>query len=410
MQRKKQVFLGLIALFLFSVPYSKFLLSVSMIGMVFIGLFDVTTKPTGIKFRPSLREKLRNYIHSPYFWILGFVLVAYIPSGLWSSDLGEWWWRLRTKSPFLFLPLAMYLAPKLERHEFGWIWKYLVILCTLSLAAVLSQYLIDPEGIVELLYYGKPIPTPCHHIRYSLFVAFGGVVAVDQMLSSKGRWAWILGICAVLLAIGIHILAVRSGILVYYICLWVWILLRLRGAWKWILATVSLGAFALLPFLAYQLSPTFKQKMDYVKYDWEQFRKGDGANYSDSDRWHSIVAGYELFKENPILGVGIGDLKMANRQKMEELGLAVTRNKFPHNQWLFVMAGSGLLGLIIFAGGIFGPLFFASPTAHPLMYSFYVLVFLSFMAEHTVETAVGTALTVGMICLLVKEWRDGIRV
>ena len=94
MQRKKQVFLGLVALFLFSIPYSKFLLSVSMIGMVFIGLFDVSLRPARIRFRSNLKGYLQEYIRSPYFWILGLVFLAYIPSGLWSNDLGEWWWRV----------------------------------------------------------------------------------------------------------------------------------------------------------------------------------------------------------------------------------------------------------------------------------------------------------------------------
>jgi len=61
----------------------------------------------------------------------------------------------------------------------------------------------------------------------------------------------------------------------------------------------------------------------------------------------------------------------------------------PHNQFLFVLAGVGILGLSLFLLALLIPLFYRSAYRHPFFLGFYLIFLCAFMVEHTIENAVG---------------------
>jgi O-antigen ligase len=404
----KHLYFVFLCLFVVALIYSKFLLSVSMIGFVVFGLFEWRVRPFSVSLKNDLRAELKSFASTPAFVLLSLPVLAYLISGVNSADLGEWFWRVRTKSPFLFMPLAFFLMPKLDKTSYKAFWSWLLGVAVLSLAIVLLPFIYDQQSMVDLIYVGKTVPTPCHHIRYSMILVIAVLGGLHLLRSLKGlrKNLVILGIS--FLFIGLHLLAVRTGIVLLYLGIFSWVILALRGMWRWLAVGVSLFGMVLIPMLAFQFSPTFKQKMDYVKYDWEQYQKGHGATYSDSERWLSLEAGHRLWKDHPILGVGIGDLKSEMQVAFKEMGAEVSRKKFPHNQFLFVLAGCGLLGAMIFFGGFLTPLVLHHPGRHELLWSVYILLTASFMVENTVETAVGTAVTIGFIVILLKQSKDGV--
>jgi O-antigen ligase len=306
------------------------------------------------------------------------------------------------------MPLAFFLMPKLDNASYKAFWAWLLGVAVLSLALVLLPFIYDQQSMVDLIYVGKTVPTPCHHIRYSMIMVIAVLGGLHLLRSLKGMRKNLVIVGISFLFIGLHLLAVRTGIVLLYLGIFSWVILALRGMWRWLAVGVSLFGMVLIPMLAFQFSPTFKQKIDYVKYDWEQYQKGEGATYSDSERWLSLEAGHRLWKDHPILGVGIGDLRSEMQVAFKEMGAEVSRKKFPHNQFLFVLAGCGLLGAMIFFGGFLTPLVLHHPGRHGLLWSVYILLTASFMVENTVETAIGTAVTIGFIAILLKQSKDGV--
>ena len=106
--------------------------------------------------------------------------------------------------------------------------------------------------------------------------------------------------------------------------------------------------------IAFNLSDIFKERVDSGKSDIEKIIDGD--LYSS---WGIRVAfwqiTYEILKENPILGVGIGDYretfaKTLEKEKIKKIPLGMKTfmsNTHAHNQFLMIIIQMGIVGLLI---------------------------------------------------------------
>ena len=395
-----------LALFLFSMVYSKFLLSVSMFGLGFSAVFIISEATGKLQFRSGFFKNFRTFLDHPTFWSLGLLVMVYLLSGFYSDDLSEWWWRVRTKSPFLLIPLTFFIYEKWPKALYERVMMFFVIVMSLSALWVSGYYLSHQEEVVELLRVGKTMPTPCHHIRFSIMLSIAAIIAVYHLLFDPGqRPRWLYPICVVLLVIGLHVLSVRSGLITLYLGLFSLAMIKLFQNGRSIISILILLMILAVPFIAYRMLPSFKQKIDYVRWDLQQFQKTEGDNYSDSERILSLRAGWEIWRSNPLFGVGIGDLRSSMKTYYLE-NYEKEEAKFPHNQFLFVLAGCGLIGAILFFGGFFWPLIAVRTRYKALLFAIYVILTASFMVENTIETAVGTATTLFWIVFFIKEGHD----
>ena len=175
---RKNAILFFLALLIVSVFYSKFLLSVSMIALVAIGVFHINTTSRKFGLRPDIKHRLYLFVRSPIFASFSLLFLAYLISGVNSSDTAEWIWKVRTKGPFLFLPLAFFLMPPLSGKEYLGLRWFTVFMALFSFAIIFVSYMFNQEEMLALLYKGQPIPTPVHHIRYSLLLAISTIISL----------------------------------------------------------------------------------------------------------------------------------------------------------------------------------------------------------------------------------------
>jgi O-antigen ligase len=147
-----------------------------------------------------------------------------------------------------------------------------------------------------------------------------------------------------------------------------------------------------LPWIAFKTLPSFKQKTEYMVYDWGRYLENEGETYSDSERWISLKTGWQSWQQHPWLGAGAGDLPAeTNRIVNENYPAYAYTPKLPHNQFLYILAGTGLLGLGLSVVAFLMPLFAGQQRIHYLFAVFQILVFTSFLVEYTIETAMGVA-------------------
>lgn len=392
----------LVLLFMTSMIYSKFLLSVSMFGLGAMAVFDFSNN---MKLRDDFLSGVKLFFRTPVFVALALTVLAYLISGVNSSDLGEWFWRVRTKSPFLFLPMIFFLLPMWPKVWYSHFMAFFAAMASLSAILVMANYFINQQEMLELLYVGKPIPTPCHHVRYSLILAIAALIALHGIFSVSFKWRKWMPVVLLILAAAVHVLAVRTGLVMFYFGIAILSAYHLVLQRKWILLIAAMAGTAIIAVLATEYVPSLKQKLDYARYDLEQYKKGEGQTYSDSERIISIQTGWQLFLENPMAGVGIGDLRQEMTSAYERTEV-ISRKKFPHNQLVFVLAGCGLLGAILFFGGLLYPLAMSRPPEMVLYRVIYLLLLMSMVVENTIETQVGTAIVIFWICIFLKWEKD----
>jgi O-antigen ligase len=132
-------------------------------------------------------------------------------------------------------------------------------------------------------------------------------------------------------------------------------------------------------------------RIAYMKYDWERFSTQDeGHLYSDAARWISLKSGWSLWQQYPMLGTGAGDLWSETKRNTAALFPTYAQEpRLPHNQFIFILASTGLLGLIFSLIAFWGPIYAARKNA--LFMSFQIMAFASFLIECTIENAIGVS-------------------
>lgn len=377
---------------------SPFLLSIAIWGWVGIAFWQCSRDmPPGVG--PSgwrmLVCSFRNLFRQPALAALALLLLVPALSGLWSADHAYWLERVRVRLPFLVMPWAFANLPFLDTRRLHAVLYLLVGIMAVICLGVLGNYFLHRQEIMQAMFEGRPMPVPRNHIRFSLLVSTAVLAGMylwrQRVIWQFDRARWILGGCTLFLFGCVHFLAVRSGLIALYAALF---FLSLRWAWQgrrwgWMFLAPVIAGFVL--WGAVQTLPTLHQKWGYALYDWQQYRQGKGASYSDSARWVSMQAGWRIWQAHPWLGVGAGDLPAAIRETTAAYFPQYrAAPKLPHNQFLYLLAGTGLLGLFFSLYAFLRPVF-AYRGGQALFYAFQCMVLVSFLVEYTIETAIGAA-------------------
>ncbi|MEQ1746070.1 MAG: O-antigen ligase family protein [Saprospiraceae bacterium] len=381
-----------------SMAVSPFLLAMAMWGLVVTAFWQVVREtPRGPERRwwRILVRSFRNLFHQPACSALLLLLLVPVASGLWSEDHAYWLERVRVRLPFLVLPWVFANLPRLGERRHRLLLYILVWAMAVMCVGVAINFFLHETEIMHAMYQGRPMPVPRNHIRFSLMVATS-VLAGAWLWQNRFFWRYAgermaLAVVVVFLFGFAHFLAVRSGLIALYAALF---FLAVRWAWRsrrWGVALAAGLAAVCLFWGAVRTVPSLRQKWAYTVYDWQQYRQGAGATYSDSERWISMKSGWLIWQEHPWIGVGTGDLpKETEKTLTQYFPRYQGAPKLPHNQFLYLLAGTGLSGLCFSLFAFLYPVF-AHRDKRALFYAFQVMVLASFLVEYTIETAMGVA-------------------
>lgn len=349
-----------------------------------------------LRWDAILRRSFGSLFRQPVYALFLLLLLLPALSGLWSDDQAYWLERTRVRLPFLVLPWVFANLPALSLRQYRLVLYILVWVMVVLCAGVGVNYVLHREAILEALRQGRSIPVPRNHIRFSLLLATA--VLAGGYLWRKGfflrfRWERIaLAAATVFLFIFLHFLSVRSGLVALYAALLFTLAQYIWHTRRWRMGLAVVALLVSIPWVALKTFPSLEQKLAYTKYDWERYQENEGGYYSDAERWVSLKSGWLIWRDHPWLGVGAGDLPGATMQIVREQFPAYqAQPKLPHNQFLYIMAGTGLLGLGCSMLAFLYPLFAERHRKQYLFAAFQVMIFTSFLVEYTIETAMGVA-------------------
>ncbi|WP_104420564.1 O-antigen ligase family protein [Neolewinella xylanilytica] len=339
------------------------------------------------------REYFPAFLRGSLFWGLTGLYLYLIFLAPQTFDWTYYLERLRVKLPLLILPIAWAGIPFWYGDHYTRQWEarsLLIGFVTVVLVGVLLNYALHFEEINEMIYRGKAMPVPRgNHIRFSLLVAIAATAGLDAWFRYRKGWLLCLGIA---LFLGLHVLAVRSGLAVGYAG---WTIVAIgwslrQGNYR-LLAGGVVG-LVVLPVMAYLLVPSFSTKMDYMRYELlHRDPAQDDLEYSDEGRWTSIRIGWEVWKENPLLGVGPGNLRSVMDREYARR-LPDTPGKRPHNQFVTALAGGGIVGFAITLACFLAIGFGGGRWRDPLFLAVWTIFLLSCLVENTLESSVGVTM------------------
>lgn len=377
-------------IFVISLIYSRFMVSVAMILVVILAIMKAKED-----YRFSVISFAKDLPYSGLLLVFGVILL----SGINSADSGAWMKEVKIKLPFLILPVAYYILRPVDQKTHRLIHYSLIGVILVSSIQVISNFIFDYEAISSGINKGKSIPTPIDHIHYSIILAYATVSCfVYSALENSKKWKVILFLVGVYLFGYCHFLSVRTGLALCYAGIGITLIWYVITRKKYLFGFVTAMGIMTLPFVAYYTVQPFHNKVQYMMWDIEQFQKGNGNNYSDSERLMSYEIAFDMIKEAPIVGHGIGDLRPLITQKHKEKYGDKEKYIYPHNQYLYILTAVGVLGALVFFFGLFCPIFFAEKRNIFLVITFIMIIF-SFLVENTIQRAIITAFFLFFILL-----------
>lgn len=376
---------------------SRFLLSCSI---VFFGINALA----GVHPRQWLKQK---------WWLWGVAWIgAYIVSGLWSSNTGSWQYAVAVKMPVLLLPLAFGLLPPFSRKQIRIFTVSAAVIFLATIGYSISFLLADPAYYIEQYRFSKVLPTLAgqDYIRYSLAISLFIVWCVFILKHLKNKAAkWLLRAAIVILGIYLHIIAVKTGILVLYMFVFlsaVYTIFRRKP----IVGLATLALIILLAVGGYKYVPTFERKIDYFEYSWKVFKQGNyDSDYSDIGRLISYDVALKQLPDNTLAGTGIGDMHdvMQDGYAKWYPGVPEFQQHKPHNQFLIVALGCGIPALIIFLVWLFYPLKWVRRTRSGFfLFSVWLLMFIPLMTEPFLEVQQGVYVYLFFMLLFIHTARS----
>ena len=344
---------------------------------------------------PNFLDNFKRFIKIKPAVALTLLFFVTVVSGLYSENMETWLGRVRIKIPYLLLPLAFCGMPKLKERQYQGLIYCFFLISVIACMYVGSNYLLNFDQVTESYKAGGAMTTPIIYVRFSLFTAFGVVCGVYLWLKKyvfRQQWERILiAIGTLFLFVFLHILAVRTGIFALYNAALLSVFYYIFHKRKYWLGLTLPVMMAGLLFSAYQFVPSLHNKINYMRWDLKQYFEGNRENMaSDYMRLISIENGIRLAKENSwLLGVGAGDLRVEMDKIYEAEYPNIYKKLLPHNQYIFVLASTGLIGLAVFMFSTFYPIFYERNYRYLFFVCFNVVTFSSFLAETTIELQIG---------------------
>lgn len=352
----------------------------------------------------------KNYFSRPALWALSLIFILVLISGANSTNTTDWLVWLRIKLPFLILPLAFAGLPGLTARQLVTVLYSFIVVLAISAIVVLGNYFLNYQAINQSFLSGSSIPMPFSHIRYTLMLAFAFfcccyLLANKLWLANKNE-KWLQWALAAFIFIALHLLIVRSSLLALYLGIFYsagYIIVKQR---RYAVGLAAIVFIAALPFVAYHTVPSFKNRVKFMLYDLEEYKAGHINNMSDGPRLLSIKIGWQLWQQNKWMGVGAGDLKTETYSIYQNHypDIYEANRKLPHNQLVWIMAGSGLIGLLLFLIGFLTPLIAGKNCRHWPIMVLYLVVGSSLFTECTFEEQVGTAFYLIFLLLFINHY------
>lgn len=350
---------------------------VNNIGSIIIGVYTII----------KIRENKSIFFHP---WMISIVLISTIPfvSDILIDGLEFYKQRGEMKLLMILYP-AFIFSFKPDRRIVKNMILFFLIIMFISSCYSLFYYWKDFDEMFITYKQSRIVKTLSlgDHIRISWATIVSCILALYLIYNNSHSKKYLLWIYIIFQIIFIHILGSKTGLISLYLSAFIFLIYQLKNIKKWLLITI-IGIICIMPYIAYKSIPSFEQRINFIKYDFEYYSKGEyREGLSDAVRFYSLMAGKDIISEHPWLGCGFSKLQgLTNgwfRSKMPQIG---EENYFlPSSQIVIYWASGGLFCLIIFLFHLLYPLHDIKLRTNIWFMMFFIPAAISFSYETHLE-------------------------
>lgn len=337
-QNLEQINLWLMLLLAFCLPLSTSAVTVAVLLVLACWLYE-----------GQFPAKMREIVASPICIAVLLYFGALVLGLLWTDSLADGLEVIRKRWKILLLPVFL-TTVRWDRR-----WWYVAAF----LAGVIAAMLVIDLAYLDLFRHlgitsaRFRFHTIVNHLAFTPMLALAVYLVLHQVLwgGMRGGQRWLLAALSAVMIVNVFLTRGRAGQLAFFVLMAVLCVQHFR---KNLLRAIliPLVALPLVFVVAYQVSPVFQQRMDQIQQDIETFDQRPDVS-SVGLRLHYWKIAWQIIKEEPWLGAGTGDFASRYAQINQQLSPRVPLTDNPHNQYIFVTAQLGILGLLTLLGLFF---------------------------------------------------------
>jgi len=366
----------------------------------------------GLIFFP-ISKLVLNFKYKQSVWWLLAIFIMYLAGVVVTSKTNDWLNDIFIKLPVLVFCVVFLMVDFNSRKSILYlIFVFNVFVFLIGLASFIN-YLTDYQYYNERIFQAKPIPimTGLNHIYFSMMLAFATLCTVCLLLFERNnlvflkskKWFFVINIIILFfLLVILHSIAARTGLLAFYFA---FICLSMIYLWlnkKYLISVFVIICVFFLAFLSIRYVSSLHNRFLKTIEDIQVYKeKGNINYYSFSTRVEYWKACVNIFKENPVLGVGNADVKHVLYDYLtKHTPVLDEKNRLdPHNQYLQVLTGSGISGFIIFAGWMLFLLIKSVKRRNYYLMALFFVIAVAFLGESILERQSGIAFVLFFVLL-----------
>lgn len=315
-----------------------------------------------------LAKKIKIFKERRHTWFMlafaGFLLISFFLSGNHHSGLRA----LQLRIPLFLFPVSiglMRIRKEMRDRVLLGMAVIVTISCIASLCFAIYQYSRLND---EAWFYNDSLSFLIgqQSIYTSVFVNISIYVFAYFLLTkdlSRLRKI-LLGLAVLVLFVISYLLASRNMMTILYASTLIFAFYSILRKRKFLLGGLLLIGFFLVGLLVFQLFPKtinrFRE-LGFTHFNYQsQAKESHYGGVLTPDQWNGANfrlaawrCGWQLFKEHPVAGVGLGDKKddLFSVYRQRDFQFALTTRKNVHNNYLDILFSTGLIGLLLFLLG-----------------------------------------------------------
>jgi len=314
---------------------------------------------------------------------------------LWTADID---WGLHTvKKEWKFLMLPIFMLYVRQEHIRYYIYAFVL---AMSISELIS-YGIWFEQIPAFKDATVSNPTPfMTHITYNPLLAIAIYLIASDIIFHRSHSNYkrvVYFLFFITMTMNMFITGGRSGQAMLFVVVVLLSFQYFSGRLiKSIITSAVLGSFVF--FLAYSYSSIFSERFDMAIHNTLNYDQNKGS--SVGQRLTFAINGVDVFLENPVLGVGTGDLPSTMQEAHRVNTPEIKAPNNPHNMYVMMAVQFGLVGLVTLAWLFYAQVKFALNNSNSFMRRFGIALPVLFLVANLGESYFSVHATSLLFCVL----------
>jgi len=391
---------------IFSDKHRKIIAILAFVS-IFIGFFlSRVALSCGMIALPALaiinlnfKKNIKQYLSTPlaYWWSVLFML--YCLGTIYSPSIGRASIDIVEKLPFAGLSLGFLCLPLFTQKTYQYLYYFFLLIIFISGIFTFGDYIINYNIRTINTDLPRYIKAPMNHLRYSLLIA--NAIFISFYFINKPISCWpklekyTLFFLSIFCLILLHFNAGRSGILAFYVVLFILAVKQFITANKKIYGIIAILICLTLPIGAYFTVDPFYNKINNTIWDFKQYKnKGNIEHLSDSKRLIAYELAFKAIKEKPLLGYGTGGPRAKINKLYQQFypQYPNIEKLYGSNQFVYVTLSFGMLGLLFFIIWLIKIYPIKQLLNNDLLLATATINLVSFIPENTIEMQFGVAI------------------